>query len=197
MSKLLSLDRLVFNQKAKLIELKNEFYVRDEDGNDVGIIRQEGQSTLKKVARFVSSIDQFMTHTLAVYDADDTKVLELVRPRKFVKSKLLVADGTGRNVGSIVQKNVLGKIRFDLEDPSGASLGQIRAENWRAWNFSIVDVGDNEVARITKKWAGLAKAAFTTADNYVLEINGGLEGDLRLLTIAAAAGVDTAGCTAG
>lgn len=156
MPKLLEPDRLVFNQKGKLIELTNEYLIRDESGNDVGLIRQEGQTALKKIARFVSSLDQFMTHTLAVYDADEGKVLELTRPRKVFKSRLEVSDGTGRSVGEIMQKNVFGKIRFDLVGSSGQTLGQIRAENWRAWNFAIVDASEREVARITKKWAGLA-----------------------------------------
>jgi hypothetical protein len=36
------------------------------------------------------------------------------------------------------------------------------------------------------------KAVFTAADNYVVDLNAQLEGDLRLLVIAAAAAVDTA-----
>ena len=59
---LLRHDRIVISQKAKVIELTNEYLMRDAEGNEIGIIRQEGQSTLKKVARFVSSLDQFMTH---------------------------------------------------------------------------------------------------------------------------------------
>jgi hypothetical protein len=60
------------------------------------------------------------------------------------KSKLRVEDGSGRAVGEIVQKNVFGKIRFDLIGSAGKGLGQIKAENWRAWDFSIVDAADNE-----------------------------------------------------
>ena len=82
MTALLDHERIIINQKAKLIELVNEFKIRNEDGEDIGVIRQEGQSTLKKVARFVSKLDQFMTHKLGVYDASGEKVLELVRPRK-------------------------------------------------------------------------------------------------------------------
>ena len=132
---LLEYDRIVINQKAKLIELTNEFSIRDTDGNQIGIIRQEGQSTLKKVARFVSSLDQFMTHTLAAYDVSGTKVLELTRPRKVMKSRLLVSDGFGMQHGEIRQQNVFGKIRFGLHDVSGNQIGEIQAENWRAWNF--------------------------------------------------------------
>ena len=191
MSQLLQMNKLVFNQKAKLIELTNQYKIRDEEGQEVGIIQQEGQTALKKAARFVSSIDQFMTHTLAVYDGSGTKVLELIRPRKFMKSKLQVNDGSGRPVGTIVQQNVFGKIRFGLEG-QGVKYGEIRAENWRAWNFSIVDHTEQERARITKTWEGLAKTLFTTADDYLLELDPSISGDFRLLVLASAAGVDTA-----
>ena len=191
MSNLLTMNRMFVNQKAKLIELTNEYKIRDEQGNEVGVIRQEGQTALKKVARFVGSLDQFMTHTLSVYDNTGAKVLELTRPRKFIKSKLTVADGSGRSVGQIAQQNAIGKIRFALEG-NGSTLGEIRAENWRAWNFVIVDHTGQERARITKKWEGLAKTLFTTADDYLVEMDPSITGDFRLLVLAAAAGIDTA-----
>lgn len=185
-------DRIVINQKAKLIEVTNEYKIRDEEGNDIGVIRQEGQSKLKKFARIVSSLDQFMTHELSVYDTDGTKVLGVVRPRKVMKSTVQVTDGDGTAVGEIRQQNMIGKIRFGLHDTAGNQIGEIRAENWRAWDFHIVDASDTEVARITKTWEGLAKTMFTTADDYLLEISGDVSGPLRRLVFASAVAVDTA-----
>jgi uncharacterized protein YxjI len=192
MSELLTRDTLVINQKAKLIELTNEYRILDEQGNELGVIREEGQSTLRKALRFVSNVDQFLTHKLAVYDSSGGKVVELVRPAKIMKSTVEVADGSGRAVGKIVQKNIFGKKRFALEDATGQLLGAINAENWRAWDFAIEDATGGEIGRITKKWAGLLREGFTTADNYVLNINGEAKGDLRLLVLASAAGVDLA-----
>jgi uncharacterized protein YxjI len=192
-SDLLSRNRLVFNQKAKLIEMNVDFAIRDPDGNEIGRIRQEGQSKLKKLARFISSLDQFMTHTLTVYDSGGTKVIELTRPAKILKSTVVVKDGAGSEVGRIVQQNMVGKIRFGLHDAQGHELGSINAENWIAWDFSIEDANGNEVARITKTWEGLAKTAFTTADDYLLEVNEqNLPGPMRQLILASAAGVDLA-----
>ena len=37
---LLDHDRIIINQKAKLIELTNEYKIRDEEGTDIGVIRQ-------------------------------------------------------------------------------------------------------------------------------------------------------------
>jgi len=192
MSDLLDRDRLIFNQKAKIIEMNIDFAIRDEQGNEIGRVRQEGQSQLKKLARFVSSLDQFMTHTLSVYDASGVKVVELTRPRKVFKSTVLVKDGAGNQVGKIVQENMIGKIHFGLEDAGGQSIGAIRAENWRAWDFSIQDATGNEVGRITKTWEGLAKTLFTTADDYLLEIGGTVSPTLRMVMLAAAAGIDLA-----
>jgi len=189
---LLEHDRIVINQKAKIIEMVNEYRIRDLEGTDIGFIRQEGQTTLKKLARFVSSLDQFMTHTLAAYDADGTKGPELTRPRKIMRWPVRVADGFGTPMGEIRQQNMIGKIRFGLHDTAGNEIGQIRAENWRAWDFSIVDAAGSEVGRITKTWEGLAKTLFTTADDYLLEIGAGLSGPLRTLAFASAVGVDTA-----
>jgi uncharacterized protein YxjI len=190
-SNLVQMDRMFVRQKAKLIELNNEYGILDENGNQVGAVIQEGQSKLKKAARFLSNVDQFMTHQLGVWDAQGMRVLTLVRPGKIMKSKVQVSDGSGRPVGTIVQQNVFGKVRFSLEG-NGVALGEIRAENWRAWNFSIVDHTGAERARITKKWEGLGRAMFTTADHYMVEMDPSITGDFRLLVLAAALGIDTA-----
>ena len=182
---------LVVNQKAKLIEVNTEYAVYDQNGTQLGAIRQVGQSKLKKVARFVSNVDQFMTHSLQLIDTQGTVQLTVTRPAKFVKSKVHVADAAGNEIGSIVQKNMMGKIRFGLET-AGGEIGTLNGENWRAWNFNIQDADGNEVARITKTFEGLLKTAFTTADNYVLQIHRPLEDPLRSLVVASAVSVDLA-----
>ncbi|MGH9267625.1 MAG: phospholipid scramblase-related protein [Acidimicrobiales bacterium] len=182
---------LVVNQKAKLIEINNEYAIYDQHGTQIGAVRQVGQSTAKKVLRVLTSLDQFMTHSLQVVDMAGQVLLALTRPAKVVKSRVVVADGTGRELGQVVQHNAIGKIRFGLE-AGGRPVGSINAENWRAWNFNIQDAGGAEVARITKTWEGLVKTMFTTADNYVVQIHRPLDEPLRSLVVAAALSVDTA-----
>jgi hypothetical protein len=182
---------LVVNQKAKLIELTNEYKVMDQAGNQIGSVVQVGQSLLKKIVRFLASIDQFLTHKLEIRDAHGQPQLLLTRPGKIFKSRVIVTRPDGQPVGEIVQKNVFGKINFAI-NADGRQVGAIKAENWRAWNFAIVDHADNEVARITKTWEGLAKTMFTTADNYVLQIHHQLPEPLLSLVVATALTVDTA-----
>jgi uncharacterized protein YxjI len=182
---------LVVSQKMKLIELNNEYAIFDQHGTQIGAVRQVGQSAVRKVLRVLTSVDQFLTHRLQVVDLSGRTLLAITRPAKLLKSKLVVEDGSGAEVGRIVQENMVGKIRFGLE-AGGRTLGSINAENWRAWNFNVKDAAGEEVARITKTWEGVAKTLFTTADNYVVKIHRPLDDPLRSLVVAAALSVDTA-----
>lgn len=182
---------LVVNQRVKLIELTNQYAIYDQNGAQIGAVRQVGQTAARKVLRALTSLDQFLTTRLEIVDAAGTTVLSMTRPAKVFKSRIVVQDGTGSEVGRIVQENMVGKIRFGLET-DGRAVGSINAENWRAWNFSIRDAGGDEVARITKTWEGVAKTMFTTADNYVVHVHRPLEEPLRSLVVAAALSVDTA-----
>ena len=182
---------LVVNQKAKLIEVNSEYAVFDQNGTQIGAVRQVGQSAAKKVLRFVSNVDQYLTHKFQVVDMQGNVLLALTRPAKLIKSKIIVQDGAGRELGQVVQQNMIGKIHFGLES-GGQPVGSINAENWRAWNFNIQDAAGNEVARITKTWEGLAKTMFTTADNYVVHITAELQEPLRSMVVASALCVDTA-----
>jgi uncharacterized protein YxjI len=192
MTGLLERDVLVISQKAKLIEMTNEYRILDPDGEEVGAIRQEGQSKSKKLFRFVSDLDQFLTHRLSVYEADGTKLLEIERPAKVFKSMMRIRDGIGADRGAIVQDNVVGKKHFALREPGGELIGSIDAENWRSWDFAIHDADGAEVARITKKWAGILREGFTTADHYILQITGPTSPELRFLLVASAAALDIA-----
>jgi uncharacterized protein YxjI len=182
---------LVVNQKAKIIEVTNEYAVFDREAKQIGAVRQVGQSTARKALRLLTSLDQFLTTRLEIVDAAGNVLLRLTRPAKLLKSRVVVEDANGLEIGQIVQQNVVGKIRFSLE-AGGQPLGSINAENWRAWNFNIQDGSGTEVARITKTWEGLAKTMFTTADNYVVQLHRPLADPLRSLVVAAALGVDTA-----
>ena len=182
---------LVVNQKLKLIELNNQYSVFDSSGKQIASVNQVGQSTAKKLLRLVSSLDQYLTHKLEISDMKGQVVLRLTRPAKVFKSTVIVSDGADREVGRIVQENMIGKINFSLQ-VGQQQIGAIKGENWRAWNFRIEDASGTEVARITKKFEGIAKTLFTTADNYVLNIHRPLEQPLISLVVAAALSIDTA-----
>ena len=182
---------LVVNQKAKLIELNNQYSVYNQSGQQIASVNQVGQSAAKKAVRLLTSFDQFMTHKLEIADDAGRVLLKITRPAKLMKSTVVISDGNDQEIGRIVQDNVFGKIHFSLQ-AGGHTYGAIKAENWRAWNFRIEDHTGVEVARITKTFEGVAKTIFTTADNYVVQIHTQIPQPLNSLIVAAALSVDTA-----
>jgi uncharacterized protein YxjI len=189
---LLDHDLIVVRQRAKLIELTNQYDLLDAEGTTLGAVEEIGQTKVKKAIRLLGRIDQFLTHRLEIREADGSVALALVRPAKIMKSKVEVTDGAGAAVGSIVQRNMIGKIRFGLLDAAGTDLGEVRGENWRQWNFAIVDTAEREVGRITKQWRGLLTEGFTTADSWAVTIEADVTGALRQLIVASGAAIDTA-----
>ena len=182
---------LVVNQKAKLIEVTNQYTVYDQQGQPLGFVNEVGQSKARIVLRVLTKFDQYLTHRLAITDRTGAVLLQLTRPAKVFKSTVVVTDGANVELGRIVQENMIGKIHFAMQ-VGDQTLGHIRAENWRAWNFRIEDAEGTEVARITKTFEGFLKAAFTTADNYVLQLHVDLPQPFLSLVVASALSIDTA-----
>jgi len=121
---------LVVNQKAKLVEVVNEYGVFDQHGGRLGSVAQVGQSGFAKAVRLLTKYDQYMTTRLEVRDAQGVPVLLLTRPAALFKSRVQVQRPDGSPVGEIVQENMISKIRFGLL-ADGQQVGSLSAQNWR------------------------------------------------------------------
>lgn len=140
---------------------------------------------------------------MQVIDHTGQIVLKLNRPATMARSTVVVRHANGSEIGRIAQKTlgIIGRVRFDLES-GGQRLGSINAENWGDWDFSIQDSAGDEVARVTRTWAGFALSKASAAkrarnasaqrDKYVVEIHRSLGGPMHTLVIAAALAIDTA-----
>ena len=69
-------------------------------------------------------------------------------------------------------------------------MGQVTGD-WKGWDFKVVDAQDQPLGQITKKWAGLGKELFTSADNYVVtQEPGNRDADMRKIVLAAGICID-------
>jgi uncharacterized protein YxjI len=185
---LLAEPMLVINQKLKLIELRNEFRIFDQHGNQIGDAVQARQSPLAFLARVFSDWDVALPMTLEVRDRGGGLALTLHKP--WFRMACTVTRGDGLELGTIRKRIRLGKARFGLFDPSGRDIGEVRAHNWRAKDFSVIDSSGQELARVNKKWAGL-RELFTDADNYVIQLNPAAPDPMRGLAVASVLAIDT------
>jgi Scramblase len=178
---------LVVKQKLRLIELRNEYAVLDQTGRQVGAVVQASQSPLAFLARMFTSWDVALPITLHILGPGT--VPELVVHKPWFTWRCQVARPDGQPLGEITKQVRLGRARFTLLDPRGAQLGEVRAHNWRAKDFSVLDATGEPVARVTKKWAGL-RELFTDADTYVVEVSPSAVDPLRSLAVATCLVID-------
>ena len=185
---LLDSPTLVVKQKLKLIELKNEYEVYGPDGRQLGRVVQVRQSPLALFTRIFSDLDVALPIHLELRDAAGGVLLHLSKP--WFRWAVGVSRPDGTPVGSIAKQYRMGKARFRLTDPSGATAGEVKARNWRAKDFSILDAQGNQVGEVNKKFAGL-RELFTDADNYMVRIDPRTAEPLRSLVIASCLTIDT------
>lgn len=185
---LLDTSTLVIEQRRKLFEMRNQYRIFDETGAQIGAVEQETQSALTFLFRLGTDLDVALPVTLTVTDAAGQPVLVLEKP--WFRMALSVSRPDGTRLGTVTKRIRLGKARFALSDSAGSEIGEVRAENWRAKDFAVVDHSGNEVARAAKQWRGLATEMFTDADTYVVSLPVEVADPLRSLALAASLAVD-------
>jgi Scramblase len=184
---LLAQQVLIVKQKLKLVELRNDYTVLDPSGRQIGAVVQAAQSPLAFLARVFTSWDVTLPITLHILGPG--AVTELIVHKPWFTWRCQVVRPDGVVLGEITKQIRLGRARFTLLDPRGARLGEVRARNWRAKDFSVLDGGGRPIARVTKRWAGL-RELFTDADTYAVEVSPYAVDPLRSLAVATCLVID-------
>lgn len=181
---------LVVNQKAKLVEINAQYDVFNQDGHRVGAVREVGQGLLKNAFALRPAGNR--TRRLQIVDLNGQLLMTLTRPAQTFRSTVFVRDPSGVEIGKIVQKStgVVRKVRFVLE-AGGKPLGTLNGEDRGDWDFSVLDKGGTEVARIARTLKGLTNLGVVKTDTYVVQIPQPSPEPLRSLVIAAALVIDT------
>ncbi len=179
---------LVVQQHKEMLEVftdfetKNRYSVQLPDGQLAMYAAESGGGAMAFITRsFLKSKRPF---TMKVTDPYGNAQLTLRRPWNWFFSELHVFDAAGQQIGMIDQKFAFFSRLFVVKDAAGNEIAQLKGPFFRPWTFRVL-VQDNEVGKITKKWSGLLKEAFTDADNFGIEMGPGMNPQLRTLALAA------------
>lgn len=139
-----------------------------ETGEIIITCRETRLGMMTKMLRFTDY--KRMTPFLLDIDAvDGTQLLTVKRGVSVFLSKVDVLDENEERLGGFKQKLFSIGGKFDVLGTSDQVLCSLKGK-WTSWDFRFL-AGDKELARVTKKWSGLGRELFTSADNYVLEIS--------------------------
>jgi uncharacterized protein YxjI len=129
--------------------------------------REPNLGLFTKLLRF-TDYKRMTPFALEIRTAGGELLVRVTRGVSIFVSTVRVEDGAGQLLGSFKQKFFSLGGAFAVRDPQEQVVCSLKGK-WTGWDFRFVQ-GDRELAKVTKKWAGLGKELFTSADNYVLDI---------------------------
>ncbi|AKK68646.1 phospholipid scramblase-related protein [Xanthomonas translucens] len=177
-------------EQVGMFKAANNYDVFDPQSNQQVLqCREPNLGIFTKIFRF-SDYKRMTPFQVEVRTPNGQKVLTVKRGFSLFLSKVEVLDEHDRLVGSFSQKFFSIGGKFDVLDAREKLVCTLRGK-WTSWDFRFVQ-GERELARVSKKWAGLGKELFTSADNYMLAIDNALpaEDDVRILIMAAVLCID-------
>lgn len=130
--------------------------------------REPRLGMLTKMFRF-TKYKRMTPFDVAVTTPAGEPVLHVRRGISVFLSHVRVQDESEQPLGGFKQKFFSLGGAFQVLDTNDQPLCELKGK-WHSWDFRFV-AGENELAKVTKKWAGLGRELFTSADNYVLEIS--------------------------
>jgi uncharacterized protein YxjI len=165
-------DRRQFMVKERVgfLKLTDTYDIFDLTSSAQLGIAQESISPLIKVLRLL--INKRLLPTSIEVRASDggPAMLTIKRGVGFLRTPVQVLDQTGRQIGSFKSKVFTLGGGFDVFDSTGNKIAEIKGD-WKGWNFTLRGAQGEEIGTVTKKWAGIGKELFTTADNYAIALN--------------------------
>lgn len=190
MHSLLKQNLFFIKEHVGMFKAANNFDIYKPDTQElIMTCREEQLGGFTKMLRFTDYKRMTPFH-IEIKSTTGEKVLTVKRGVSIFLSTVEVFDGNDQLVGRFKQKFFSIGGKFDILDPNDNIICTLKGK-WTSWDFKFIRE-NNELAQVSKKWAGLGKELFTTADNYMLSINEtvGKEDNARILILAAVMCID-------
>ena len=190
MHEILKKNRYFVKEFVGMFKAANEFDVLDlETQQPLLEVREPNLGMITKILRF-TDVKRMTPFDVHVRVPNGPQVVRITRGVSIFLSKVSVLDENEQLVGGFKQKLFSIGGAFTLLDAADKPLGVLEG-SWTSWNFKFKR-GEQQVASVTKKWAGLGKELFTSDDNYVLEIADSVSAHdpIRMLILSAVFCID-------
>lgn len=186
----LSRNLYLVKEHVGIFKAANNFDVFDpETGEEILHCREDRLGMLTRMLRF-TDYKRMTPFDVEIRAPDGNSVVHIRRGMSLFLSKVDVYDAHEQRIGGFKQKLFSIGGAFSVLDPNDRPLCELKGK-WTSWEFRFL-AGGTELAKVSKKWSGLGKELFTSADNYILQIDPNLPGDssLRMLILAAVMCID-------
>lgn len=164
----LSKNVFLVKEHAKLFKAANNFDIFDPETGQLVMECRENLGLITRIFRF-SDYKRMTPFNVCVRTPDGRQVVRVQRGVSVFLSNVRVYDENDEQIGGFKQKFFSIGGAFKVLDRNDQPLCELKGK-WTGWDFRFVS-GGTELAQVSKKWAGIGRELFTSADNYVLSIS--------------------------
>jgi uncharacterized protein YxjI len=190
------LDRKTFfiRERVAIVKLSDTYDILDpETGAQIGVAKEKPGALIHLLRLLVNK--RLLPTQVFVYQGSrpEDESRELFSLRRGINPlipKVDICDTRGKSVGFLKGKLFSIGGGFSVFDAAGTRYAEVKG-NWKGWNFQIKDLAGSELGTVTKKWAGLGKELFTSADNYMIALHAEPDPAKAVLLLAAGLAIDT------
>ncbi|MCI5223637.1 MAG: RNAase [Candidatus Electrothrix sp. AR4] len=187
-----ALKRNIFlvKEHVGMFKAANNYDIHDPQTGDILMeCREERLGIITKLLRF-TDYKRMTPFDIRIRTPDGNQIVRVTRGISLFLSKVKVLNEHDRAIGGFKQKLFSIGGSFKILDTNENPICLLKGK-WTGWDFRFMD-GETELAHVTKKWSGIGKELFTSADNYVLEISESVPADnaSRQLILAAVMCID-------
>ncbi len=169
MSEALNGNVFLVKEHIGMFKAANNYDIHDPQTGDIVMeCREEKLGIFTKLLRF-TKYKRMTPFDIQIRTPDGKQIVRVTRGVSLFLSKVQVFNEQDQVIGGFKQKFFSIGGSFKVLDADDNHVCQLKGK-WTGWDFRFM-AGDNELAHVTKKWAGIGKELFTSADNYMLEIS--------------------------
>ena len=168
-----SVGDYVVDEKISAFKFTNAYRIFDVKGNQIGSVEQQQISGGAMAARLLlgGKVKAMQSFKLDIKNMSGNALATIERGGIGSAGGIWnvnLSDGYGKSLGTL--RLIRGwKPRQEILGANGQTVAIIQGD-WKGWNFTISDNFGDTIGTINKKWNGVAKEMFTTADKYRVSV---------------------------
>lgn len=190
MNPILSQNLFLVKEHVGMFKASNNYDIYNPENNQIIMnCRENNLGFFTKILRF-TDYKRATPFNVEITTASGEKLITVRRGVAIFRSTVEVLDEKDRLIGTFKQKFFSIGGKFEILDKNERPVATLQGK-WTGWDFKFSHE-NRQLAQVSKKWAGLGKEFFTSADNYVLQIESTVATDspLRQLILGAVMCID-------
>lgn len=165
----LTKNLFLVKQNIGMFKAANSFDIYDPLTSNLELVcREENLGFFTKFLRF-TNFKVFTPFSVSIRSKNGNQIIYLKRNASLGFSPIVIFDEKNMPIGKLKPKIRIGGAKIEIQDMSNTVLATLTG-NLIGWDFKVKE-NNLEIAIISKKWAGIGKELFTSADNYILKID--------------------------